>query len=275
MLLALATVELTHVVGAARWRLLCPKAKFFSLFKLVFISRLYSTVLPGQLFGEAAKVVYISQSNPDITAEEATASVVVDKVVGLIGLLLVGICGALFGREARSTARLPFWFAVCAFALALCVILPAFSPVSRLIHRVLDSYQTPLPQDGRVHRAASAVFNELAGIPQNAARARRFGADGVFVSVSLHSGNDAPWPRGQGSRLRWRTGAGFFAVLSIALLLPVSFAGLGVREGTLGGLFRCTRARQPSLRSARRCSRCSSRFRTPLSAGRSRCLTPH
>ena len=54
VLLAFLAVQGTHVIAAARWGLLCRKAKFLPLIKLVYVSRLYSTVLPGQLFGEAA-----------------------------------------------------------------------------------------------------------------------------------------------------------------------------------------------------------------------------
>lgn len=232
-LLALLAVEGTHLIAAARWQLLCRKAKFLPLFKLVYVSRLYSTVLPGQLFGEAAKVVYISQSNPEITPEEATASVVVDKIVGLVGLLIVGIGGALLSASALNRS-ITLWFAVCAAVLALCVALPAFPPVSRLIHRVLDALErrfsktakfvgrlrlfvtswqaylkTPLVLVFSVLLACAFQFLSTAGM-MLLGRA-------VGVNVAL---SDWCW---------------IFAVLSVALLLPVSFAGLGVREATLVG----------------------------------------
>ena len=233
ILLALAVVELTHVVGAARWRLLCPKAKFFSLFKLVFISRLYSTVLPGQLFGEAAKVVYISQSNPEITAEEATASVVVDKIVGLIGLLLVGIGGALFGVSALNRT-ITVWFAVCALALALCVILPAFAPISRLIHRVLDALKRRFPKTGGfIERLRLFLTSWQAYLktPLVLGASVLMGCLFQFLSTvgMMLLG------RAVGIQVALADWCWIFAVLSVALLLPVSFAGLGVREGTLVG----------------------------------------
>ena len=41
VLLAFLAVQGTHVIAAARWGLLCRKAKFLPLFKLVYVSRLY------------------------------------------------------------------------------------------------------------------------------------------------------------------------------------------------------------------------------------------
>jgi uncharacterized protein (TIRG00374 family) len=233
VLLSFFVVQLTHAVAAFRWRLLCRKARFFPLFKLVYVSRLYSTVLPGQLFGEAAKVVYISQSNPEILPEEATASVVVDKIAGLIGLLLIGIGGVLFSSSMQSRDVLG-WFAVCTLVLVLCVALPAFPPVSRLINRVLDAIKHRFPKAGGITERlrlfltswqsylktplvlllsvfAACVFQLLSTAGMSLL------GHAVGVSVPL---TDWCW---------------IFAVLSVALLLPVSFAGLGVREATLVG----------------------------------------
>ncbi len=189
--------------------------------------------MPGQLFGEAAKVVYISQSNPELTAEEATASVVVDKIVGLIGLLLVGIGGALFGVSALNRT-ITVWFAACAIVLALCVILPAFAPISRLIHRVLDSIKRRFPKTGGLIerlRLFLTSWQAYLKTPLVLGASVLMGCLFQFLSTvgMMLLG------RAVGIQVALADWCWIFAVLSIALLLPVSFAGLGVREGTLVG----------------------------------------
>ena len=233
ILLALLFVEITHVVGAMRWQLLCNKAKFWPLFKLVFVSRLYSTILPGQLFGEAAKVVYISQSSQDITPEEATVSVVVDKIVGLIGLLLVGIGGALFSAGMRDQSVI-LWFAICAAALVLIVALPAWPPMSRLINRILDAISARFAKTaGFIARLKLFLTSWQAYLktPHIPALSVTLGA--VFQLISTASMFFLG--RAIGIDVALADWCWIFAVLSIALLLPVSFAGLGVREATLVG----------------------------------------
>ncbi len=233
VLLAFLAVQGTHVIAAARWGLLCRKAKFLPLFKLVYVSRLYSTVLPGQLFGEAAKVVYISQSNPEIAPEEATASVVVDKIVGLIGLLIVGICGALLSTSALNRS-ITFWFAVCAGILALCVALPAVPLFSRLINRLLDAIKRRVPKlSGLVERLRLFLTSWQAYLktPLTLVLSILLGCAFQFLSTvgMMLLG------RAVGIPVALADWCWIFAVLSIALLLPVSFAGLGVREATLVG----------------------------------------
>ena len=233
VLLAFLAVQGTHVIAAARWGLLCRKAKFLPLFKLVYVSRLYSTVLPGQLFGEAAKVVYISQSNHDITPEEATASVVVDKIVGLVGLLIVGICGAMLSTSALNRS-ITFWFAVCAGILTLCVALPALPVFSRLIHRLLDAIRRRIPKfGGLVERLRLFLTSWQAYLktPLTLLLSVLLGCAFQFLSTlgMMLLG------RAVGIPVALADWCWIFAVLSIALLLPVSFAGLGVREATLVG----------------------------------------
>lgn len=233
LLLALFLVEITHAIGALRWQLLCGKARYWALFKLVFVSRLYSTILPGQLFGEAAKVVYICQSSPDISPEEATVSVVVDKIVGLIGLLFIGIGGALFSSGIRNS-NVILWFALCALALVLCVALPAWPPVSRLITRMLNALSDRFSRiQGLMARLKLFLSSWQAYLktPRILTFSVLLGV--VFQLISTASMNFL----GQaiGMRVTLADWAWIFAVLSIALLLPVSLAGLGVREATLVG----------------------------------------
>lgn len=233
VVVAFVAVQIAHVFAAARWKLLCKKASIMLLLKMVFVSRLYTTILPGQLFGEAAKVFHVRRSNPNISTQEITASVLVDKIVGLVGLLLVGIYGA-FSSKILPSDELAVWFAICVFALGVCLALPALPVVSRLINLMLNAIAKRsekarlitsklrlllISWQSHMKTPLALVCSVLIGVAVQAglAASMYYLACAVFVQVPF-----ADWC--------W-----IFAILSVVLILPISFAGLGVRETTLVG----------------------------------------
>lgn len=230
---AIVAMQIAHVIAAVRWNLLCKKSSFILLLKMVFVSRLYTTILPGQLFGEAAKVFHVKRSSPNLSTQEITTSVIVDKIVGLVGLLLVGIFGVFMSNKLPS-GEMAFWFAVCVLALGVCLAIPAIPVVSRLINAILDAIakhsekSTKLVSKLRLFLVSwqsymrtplVLVATVLIGVVFQAILAASMYYLGCSVSVQVPF---ADWC--------W-----IFAILSVALLLPISFAGLGVRETTLVG----------------------------------------
>lgn len=227
---------IAYVVAAWRWQVLCPKASFGALFSIIFVSRLYSTILPGQVFGEASKILYISRWNrgeADISYEEGAAGVIVDKIIGLLSLLLLGIVAYLL--TSVQSAGITSGFVVL-IALLLCmVLLPAFPPVCRLfgtlcaklakrfpkLARMLDKLESMLRYWQSYLRKPLTLLGSLAlGL--------LFQLLSVLVVMfcGLALGISVPL-------LDW---CWIVAVLSLAVFIPISFAGLGVREATLVGL---------------------------------------
>ena len=233
IVVAFFAMQLAHVIAAVRWNLLCKKTSFILLLKMVFISRFYTTVLPGQLFGEAAKIFHVKRSSPNISTQEITTSVIVDKIVGLVGLLLVGICGVFLSKKLPS-GEMAIWFAVCVLTLGVCLALPALPVVSRLINSVLDAIAKRSEKaetltsklrlflvswQSYMHTPLVLVVTALIGVVFQAVLAASMYFLGCAVAVEVPF---ADWC--------W-----IFSILSVALLLPISFAGLGVRETTLVG----------------------------------------
>ena len=82
------------LVNAAKWKLLLPTYSIFLLLKLNFIGYYYSLILPGQIAGEVAKAFVLGKEKRN--AAQIAASVLVDKITGVIALLLIGIAGLAF-----------------------------------------------------------------------------------------------------------------------------------------------------------------------------------
>ena len=231
--IAFVAVQIAHVIAAVRWNLLCKKTSFLLLLKMIYVSRLYTTILPGQLFGEAAKVFHVRRASPNVTTQEITASVIVDKIVGLVGLLLLGIYGVFLSNKLQ-TGEMAMWFAICVLVLCVCLALPILPVASRLINFILDAIAK---HSDKMERIASKLRLFLVSW-QSYLRTPFVLLAAIFVGIAVQTGlaasmyylgiaASAPVPFADWS---W-----IFAILSVALLLPISFAGLGVRETTLVG----------------------------------------
>src|ERR1700741_2527913 len=81
-------------LNAYKWNLFLPDQSFRNLAKLNFISYYFAVLLPGQIAGEAAKA-YILGKNNKSQIQKIAASVVIDKITSVVGLLIVGLAGLL------------------------------------------------------------------------------------------------------------------------------------------------------------------------------------
>ena len=96
LLAALVLLGLPFVITAWRWRQLMlvqgmnlPYAKCLTL---TFVGQFYSTFLPGTTSGDIVKIIYTGRITGQKTKSAVT--VILDRVIGLIGLMLVAGVGA-------------------------------------------------------------------------------------------------------------------------------------------------------------------------------------
>jgi len=248
LLAAFLQAAVVHVVGVIRWKLLCRGVSLFALLRLTYIARFYSTVLPGQLFGEAAKVAYLGSSLKDdektgMAMEEVAASVVVDKIVGLIGLLMVGLFG---GATRLDMLGHSFIWVLCACCFLLIAII--FLPASGVVETILSKTEARWPRLQKLCARLSyflrswklylktpwrLVASLLLGVIFQLVNTLVFCWFGAAVSIDIPY---ADWC--------WIN-----AVLSVALLLPISYAGLGVREVTMVGFLAMLGVSEPAALS--------------------------
>jgi len=120
------------VLTFARWhRLVRAQGIDFSLrdaVRLGFIGNVFNLVIPGAVGGDVIKAAFLCRMHPD-RKPQAVASMVLDRVLGLLGLfLLAGTAGLLSWRGADPQVRLLIgliWGALVAGFTGLAV---AFSP---------------------------------------------------------------------------------------------------------------------------------------------------
>ncbi len=102
LLVALSAIG-AHVVGAARFKLLCDPVVRLPLLthaRLYFVSTCFGLFLPSLVGGDSARVVMLVQSGAK--ASQATTLVLSERIIGVASLLLVSASAALF-------SPLPAW----------------------------------------------------------------------------------------------------------------------------------------------------------------------
>lgn len=230
-----AAVALTFVgisVASLRWKLLVPEVPYFRLLRYSLIGQFYSVVLPGQVAGEAVKAWRISRGAID--PARLVASVLIDRVVGLIGLLLVATAGIALSRDEFG-GRLLVPMASLATALIvglLALAIPSlFGIVSRFI-RLVGASKPRLRDLAAKGLLFLEAWRDYARAPWRLTLSLIFGAIFQLLGVGIYM----VLADSLGIEIDARHWMWIAGVTAIAVLLPLSVGGIGLREGALVAL---------------------------------------
>ncbi|MCG3211637.1 MAG: hypothetical protein FOGNACKC_05283 [Anaerolineae bacterium] len=230
LLAGLAMVLLGVVIRAVRWQILLDaigvRVSIGELTSIYFIGFLFNNLLPSGLGGDAIRVIELNRHSE--RGADAVTSVLVDRFVGLSALQLIALVALLadWGAVPLSVA----YFTVAIFIVGmvggfLLINRPLYQALQnrfrlfrlatsiKWIGNLFESFQRyPLPALGKSY-LVSLVFN-ITLILTNLFIGQGLGAQASLVHYAV-----------------------FVPITSIVLLLPISFAGLGVRETAYSQLF--------------------------------------
>jgi uncharacterized protein (TIRG00374 family) len=224
---AVAVSVATVPLMALRWRLLLSAkgidAPLAWLTRTYFVALFAGQFLPAAIGGDAVRAVELGRRTRD--APEAVASVLIDRLVGLVSLVVLAVAAVVVGG---GSARRPGVIAAeAAFGVAAAGTLALLfsSRLRGVVARALEprSDGRRLAAGGRFydalhsyrgHTGVLALVGALALVVQLA----RVGVIGLLTRAL---GLDVP------ASVVLLTGPVVFA----ALVLPVSLNGIGVREG--------------------------------------------
>jgi len=230
-LLAAVAVSMAGVVlRAYRWQILLHdqgvNASMRELTVLWFVSFLFTNLLPTGIGGDAIKMYELSQSSE--RGAEAVSSVLVDRFMGLFSLQAIGLVALIFS-----------WRIVPAQIVALTVVVFGASLLAAWVvsyRRLWDWMARHVPLFDRllaIKQVRSLVDSLQSYSPSALLRAFTVGLvfNGFLIGMNVLIG----------AALRMNVPLLFYMVsvplTSAVLILPISFAGLGVREGTYWFLF--------------------------------------
>jgi glycosyltransferase 2 family protein len=221
----------TVLIAGLRWKRLVQAAglplRWRDLTCIAFIGQFFATFLPGPLGDDITRMVYVGRAT-GIRAPLALSSVVVDRVIGLSVILLLALFVTpphLSILQRNPQTALLGWGIVIGGALVLAVWALFFLLPKSILHQVGRGLVSLAPsgpwrqQSARFaaayldHRSSLAVVMVFA-LTTQLLLCLMFMVAGLAVGIHLPT---EVW-------------LGFVPVVLAANALPVTIAGLGVRE---------------------------------------------
>ena len=214
------------LVNTIKWFLLLRSYTIGTLFTFTLIGIYYSLVLPGQIAGEAVKAYKLGKGRKD--AEQIAASVIIDRLTGFIGLLIVGVFGLLLSQcEKAATFKLVFIAAILLLILFLVSLrLKQIDTIFRLIIRyIAGRFRTFDRFSGQIERFVNAwqvylkkpyllLVSVFIGIIFQL----------LVILITILLANKV------GIHIPFYEWCWIFGAVSIAMLLPITIGGIGLRE---------------------------------------------
>jgi glycosyltransferase 2 family protein len=214
--LALILFALSILSATWKWHLFLPSAPFGALLR-TYLSSLFFFLLPtGTLGAEASKLVLTRTHRLSLTA--VAGSIVMDKLSGLLALALIGAVAGLASRHALG---------VPAGIMLLCASLAFLAGMYGA-----RSWELPrrlLSRAGGAGRKAAVLFDAIVGLGQRPGVVSHTLAMGI-VSQGLIVTIYACLATGLGLSYPLPEFTLCVVLANFAAIVPVSMAGLGVRE---------------------------------------------
>lgn len=233
-LIAFIANNLSNVFLTIKWyRLSVPlntKSNFIELFKLNYVSIFYSSFLPGQSSGELVKGIKLAKKEGSM--QKVWIPIFIDKITNLLIVFIIGFVAVISESNFRQNKTLIMVISASTIFLAILTMI-LFSEHTEKIERFIketvikickivkintkpiSDFSISCFEDYKKHDLLmfeTLLWSVLVKIPHMF----------VFYLLALSLNID----------LDLIQSAWLFSTISIVTLLPISFSGLGIREGT-------------------------------------------
>lgn len=235
VIIAFLLNNLSNLFLTAKWyRLATPlkiKSSFFDLLALNYISMFYSIFVPGQSSGELIKGLKLASKEGAV--QKVWVPIFIDKITNLLIIFVIGFIAILYDNVLRKNTLIFFTIASLTLLLGLITII-LFSEKTGNIAKILKDIFVKLLkklkfdpnivkdfsisyfEDYKNHKLLmieTILWSFLIKLPH--ILVYYYLANSLNINLSLIQ---SAW---------------LFAIVSVATLIPISFSGLGVREGTV------------------------------------------
>ena len=217
------------IVNALKWKVLLPETQLTFLIVLCFRAQFYATVLPGQLFGEASKVTVWNNRDEDIS--EIAASVIFDKITGIIGQIIIGVISIYLSSKANIISYK--WLLIVLVGLGVfCIYISSerhFSIIIKKLFRQIVKINNSFGNKLIEFYDAWYYFATKKGVLIRSILWGIFNQTSGIVSVWILSTT-------MGLKVGFIEYCWIIPLMSVILLLPVSFAGVGLRDTSMASM---------------------------------------
>ncbi|MCA9969819.1 MAG: flippase-like domain-containing protein [Anaerolineales bacterium] len=224
------------VIRAYRWYLLLhalnERPSFSHLTYLYFIGFFANNFIPSGFGGDVVKIVSLRQTYG--RGAEALSSVLMDRITGLLGSAIVALAAMLWNAVSHTTnVELPaaLWAAIALISLGMPLAFAAvrwLDPLTRLAARFPAVHR--LPQYDRLHQLTDTVQRyPLPTLLRSLLISLPFTFSLILVQYSIARALSVDVPLAAFGL--------FVPIIAIVNAIPLSFNGLGLREGAYLFLF--------------------------------------
>lgn len=220
--LALLLQIASSLVAAYKWGKIMNRlgsvSSFFSYAKIYLIGCLFNQVLPTSIGGDAVRVAYANRLGAGIRS--GFYSVFTDRYFGILGLLLLNVASlhALYNKIPHSIFLLLCFITVSITACAILALIPSQFPFlknKKLLSDIYHLSQTLLSS----LRTKQTFLLLFLGVVSNFLTIYAV----YYIACALHL------------PIQLIDLLGMMPAIILITLLPISFAGWGLREGTMIG----------------------------------------
>ncbi len=205
------------------------------LIRITWIGQFFSSVLPGSVSGDLVKILYVQKFDKTLTKKFVFASILIDRVMGLSGLiLLVGMSSLIFGKKISENAPAMIPLLNINYALMCLVILSfgIFFYFNHIIRGILVRLQG-IALAGVFEKIIS-LWDDLVLIRKKMAKAVALSVLVQFVAVVIFWSLIFPFV---GGNMTFVQALAFIPIGLMTLALPVAPSGLGVGHAIFQKLF--------------------------------------
>jgi glycosyltransferase 2 family protein len=222
---------LAILVASYKWNILLPQCSFISLLKSIMIGRFYSVILPGQIAGEAVKAYKFGKGRKE--AEQIVASVFLDKFTGVISLLLIGLLGICL-----SNVSLKFDLLYCFIIFNILSIFGLFFfrfKFSSIYFACFIKWIKHIKCLRKILNRSIRFFKALKNYTyDNGILTKSILLGFLYQLIVIFMHIIIAW--GLGINVPFVDWCWILSIVSVAIFLPVTIAGIGIREGAFIGM---------------------------------------
>ena len=206
-----------------KWKVFIPSLKFNQLLKFNLITFFYNMIVPGQGVGEVVKIYKMRSILP---TEEIATSVILERVFSLFTAFIVCGFGLYFSNYQYPEILMHSTVAVILLIILVLWVMKVSSlEFLRGSHYKVFSFKLSDKITGLILKFSNNIRYSLTGFTVNVNVFLGVIAQLLNVSMVMLIGNSI------GLDILFVDWCWVFSCIGIALILPISVAGIGVREG--------------------------------------------
>lgn len=240
VLMAVILIILNFILVSYRWETILRarsqiKIPVIGLLKVNWIGQFFSTVLPGSVSGDLVKMLYVEKYSESFSKKFVFASILIDRIMGLSGLiLLVGFSSLIFGRRISENAPgmqplLNMNYLLTALVVISILTFYFFNYYIRVILMKLKEIAF-----AGIFEQIIQLWDELVSIRSKLVKAVLISVCVQFIAVLTFWALISPFV---GDKMNFVQSLAFIPIGLMSLALPVAPSGLGVGHAIFQKLF--------------------------------------